>query len=164
MNIHISSQKIVPFLWFDGKAEEALNFYCTVFKNSEIIHMKKWGQNSNFPENWIMSSTAIINGLKIYAFDAGPQFKFNESISFFANCNDQTEIDYLWEALISNGGEEQMCGWCKDAFGISWQIIPDFLSQKMTHGDPLKFQKMFERLMGMRKIILDELIEAYESA
>ena len=122
-----SNQNIIPFLWFDGKAEEAMKLYTSLFPNSEIIASKKWGEGSGFPADQIMMGTIIIDGLKVHLFDAGPQFKFNESVSFFVECQTQEEIDKYWNKLTSDGGQESQCGWLKDKFGFSWQIVPAML-------------------------------------
>lgn len=155
------NKKIVPFLWFNGQAEEALNCYTKLFPNSEISQIKKWGENTPYPENWVMASTAILDGLQIHAFDAGDQFTFNESISFFVVCEDQKELDKYWNTLLIRGGIEQNCGWLKDKFGLSWQIIPAFLTDKMANGEPKKSAQMFQALMKMKKINIEELEKAY---
>ena len=156
-----TSQAIVPFLWFDGQAEEAMNLYTTVFPNSEIHTLKHWGKGTNFPENWVMAGTITINGLKVYLFDAGPQFKFNESVSFFVLSKNQEEVDNYWEKLTANGGKESQCGWLKDKFGFSWQIVPSLLNEKLTGGEPAKLSNMMQALYTMKKPIIAELEAAY---
>lgn len=125
-------QKITPFLWFDGKAEEAANFYTSTFKNSRIINIKHWGEGSPFPKDQVMTATFEINRLKFYAFDAGPQFKINPSISFFMPCESETEIDSLWKKLMDGGIAlmpldkypwSEKYGWCQDKFGVNWQLM-----------------------------------------
>jgi predicted 3-demethylubiquinone-9 3-methyltransferase (glyoxalase superfamily) len=157
-----TSQNIIPFLWFDNRAEEAIRFYTDLFPNSSVDHLKKWGPGSNFPPEGIMMGTFHINGLKVHAFDAGPQFTFNESVSFFVECKDQQEIDKYWYALIADGGNESQCGWLKDRFGFSWQIVPKMLGERMSSGDPKKMGQMFQALMGMKKLSIEELEKAYE--
>ena len=156
-------QSIVPFLWFDGRAEEALKLYTELFPNSEILALKKWGTGAPFNENWIMNGDAIINGLRIHAFDAGPMFKFNEAISMMVNCKDQTELDHYWNSLIADGGSESMCGWCKDRFGVSWQIVPAMLGEHIAKGDSNRLGKMMAALTVMKKLDIAQLEAAYNS-
>jgi predicted 3-demethylubiquinone-9 3-methyltransferase (glyoxalase superfamily) len=155
-------QKITPFLWFDGRAEEAVNFYASIFKNSKITSIKYWGEGTPFPKDQIMTATVELDGIQFHAFDAGPQFKFTEAISFFIDCEDQKEVDHFWEKLTSGGGEESMCGWVKDKFGVSWQIVPKALPKLMTDKDPKKAQRVMQAMMKMRKIIVADLEKAYE--
>jgi len=154
-------QNITPFLWYDGKAEEAINHYVSIFKNSRIIKISYWGEGSPFPKGQVMTGTFELDGLKFHAFDAGPQFKFTEAISFFVDCNTQTEVDELWEKL-SAGGEKSRCGWLKDKFGISWQIIPRALGQLMGDKDPEKSKRVMIAMMKMDKIIIADLQKAYD--
>lgn len=155
-------QKITPFLWFDGKAEEAINFYASIFKNSKVTSIKHWGENSPFPGNQVMTGIVELDGIQFYAFDAGPLFKFTEAISFYVNCKDQQEVDYFWEKLLE-GGEESMCGWLKDKFGVWWQIIPEALPGLMNSPDPEKAQQVMGALMKMRKIIIADLQQAHDA-
>jgi len=143
-------KKITPLLWFDTQAEEAMNFYCSIFKNSKILSVSPFSVNFE------------LEGQEYVGFNAGPEFKFNESISFFVNCEDQAEVDYLWNALIADGGEESMCGWLKDKFGLSWQIIPKQLGELMGDPDPEKSNRVREAMLKMRKIIVADLQKAYE--
>lgn len=154
-------QKITPFLWFDGKAEEAINFYASVFKNSKITNIKHWGEGSPFPKDQVMMATVELDGIQFYAFDAGPQFKFTEAISFFIECKDQVELDYFWEKL-SQGGEKSQCGWLKDKFGISWQVVPQILGKLMNDSDPEKAKRVMNAIWQMKKIIIADLQKAYE--
>src|SRR3979490_1428739 len=110
-------QRITPFLWYDGKAEEAVKLYTSVFKNSKIIELSYWPEGGSYPSNQVMNATFELDGQRFFAFDAGPMFKFTEAISFFVNCETQEEIDHYWNSLTGNGGEESMCGWLKDKFG-----------------------------------------------
>ncbi|CAN5437452.1 VOC family protein [soil metagenome] len=153
-------QKITPFLWFDGKAEEAVNFYASIFKNSKITSMKHWGEGSPFPKDQVMTATVELDGLKFHAFDAGPMFKFTEAISFFVDCTDQEEVNHFWNKL-SEGGEESRCGWLKDKFGISWQIVPKALPQLMGDKDPEKAKRVMMAMMQMSKIIIADLEKAH---
>jgi len=152
-------QKITPFLWFDGKAEEAVKFYSSIFKNSKVNNIKYWGEGSPFPKDQVMSATVELDGLQFYAFDAGPQFKFTEAISFFVSCEDQKEVDHFWEKL-SEGGEKSRCGWLKDKFGISWQIVPKALNELMNSKDAEKSKRVMMALMQMDKIIIADLEKA----
>ena len=155
-------QKITPFLWFDGKAEEAMKLYTSVFKNSRIITINYWAENSPFPKDQVMTGTFELDGQIFYAFDAGPQFKFTEAISFFVNCDTQEEIDHFWNSLTADGGEESMCGWLKDKFGVSWQIVPPVLGKLLADKDPAKSGRVMEAMMKMRKIVIADLEKAAE--
>jgi predicted 3-demethylubiquinone-9 3-methyltransferase (glyoxalase superfamily) len=153
-------QKITPFLWFDGKAEEAVNFYASVFRNSKVTNIKHWGEGSPFPKDQVMAATVELDGIQFHAFDAGPQFKFTEAISFFVDCEDQAEVDYFWEKL-TEGGEESMCGWLKDKFGVSWQIVPKAFNKLMNEKDPEKAKRVMMALMQMKKIVIADLEKAH---
>lgn len=155
-------QKITPFLWFDGQAEEAVKLYTSVFKNSKIINLSYWPEGSPFPKNHVMNATFELDGQKFHAFDAGPQFKFTEAISFFVNCETQEEIDHFWNNLTANGGQESMCGWLKDKFGISWQIIPPALGKMLGDQDRAKSGRVMQAMMQMKKIIIADLQKAYD--
>jgi predicted 3-demethylubiquinone-9 3-methyltransferase (glyoxalase superfamily) len=161
MSTVTNSQGITPFLWFDGKAEEAMKLYTSIFPNSSITTLKKWGEGSPFPADWVMGGTIIIDGLRVNLFDAGPQFKFNESVSFFVSCKNQEEVDRYWAQLTADGGEESMCGWLKDKFGLSWQIVPSFLMEKLSGGEPKRVGQMMQALGQMRKLNIAELEQAY---
>jgi predicted 3-demethylubiquinone-9 3-methyltransferase (glyoxalase superfamily) len=156
-----TSQNITPFLWFDGKAEEAMNLYTSLFPNSKIQTLKKWQEGSGFPSDQVMMGTIEIDGLRVHMFDAGPQFKFNESVSFFVNCKNQQEVDKYWNKLTSDGGAESQCGWLKDKFGFSWQIVPNFLSEKLNGGEPKRLGQMMQAMMKMKKLIVADLEAAY---
>jgi len=140
------TNQIFPCLWFDGKAKEAADFYCTVFTNSKIT--------SENP----MVVMFEINGNKFMGLNGGPQFKFNEATSFVVNCDSQEQIDYYWEKLTANGGEESMCGWLKDKYGLSWQIVPSNIGKLMS--DPVKAQRIMPVLMQMKKLDMKKLEEA----
>ena len=156
----MTTQRITPFLWFDGKAEEAIKLYTSIFPNSKILKMRYWQEGSPYPAHWVMQADFEINGLRVYAFDAGPQFKFNEAISLFVDCKDQAEIDYYWEKLTADGGEESMCGWLKDKFGVSWQIIPHDWDAVFDHPDKSKAGKAMEALFKMKKINIQAIKDA----
>ncbi|PHN06646.1 VOC family protein [Flavilitoribacter nigricans] len=155
-----TSQKIKPFLWFDGQAEKAMEFYTAIFPNSQITTLKRWGKGSDFPAEWVMNGSMILDGLQIHAFDAGPQFKFTEAISFFVSCEDQEEVNHYWNALTA-GGKEEPCGWLKDQFGLSWQIVPKMLGERLQNGDPARVGKMMQALMQMKKLEIADLEAAY---
>ncbi len=121
-------QKITPFLWFDGKAEEAMNFYISIFKNSKIVSVTRYGEEGPGPKGTVMTATFQLDGQGFFALNGGPQFTFSPAISFFVNCETQQEVDELWEKL-SEGGEKQRCGWLKDKYGLSWQVIPSVLGE-----------------------------------
>ena len=149
-------KKITPFLWFDTQAEEAMNLYTSIFKNSKVLGV------SRGPDGKAQSVNFELEGQEITAFNAGPEFKFNESISFFVNCKDQAEVDNYWNQLTANGGEESQCGWLKDKFGLSWQIVPTVLGQYLGDPDPVKAQRAMQAMLKMRKIDIAELQKAYE--
>ncbi len=155
-------QKITPFLWFDGQAEEAVKLYTSIFKNSKIISMKYWGEGSPFPKDQVMTASFELDGVQFYAFDAGPQFKFSEATSFFVEAPTQEEIDYYWNALTADGGQESMCGWLKDKFGVSWQIIPPQLMQWHNDSDKARAGRVMQAMMQMKKIIIADLQKAYD--
>jgi predicted 3-demethylubiquinone-9 3-methyltransferase (glyoxalase superfamily) len=154
-------QKITPFLWFDGKAEEAIKLYTSVFKNSKIINISYWGEGSPFPKGQVMNGTFELDGQRFYAFDAGPQFKFTEAISLFVNCETQEEIDHFWNSLTADGGQESMCGWLKDKFGVSWQIVPPILGQLFGDKDREKAGRAVQAMYKMKKIIIADLLSAF---
>jgi predicted 3-demethylubiquinone-9 3-methyltransferase (glyoxalase superfamily) len=156
----MTNQKITPFLWFDGQAEEAIKLYTSIFPNSKILNIKHWAEGGPFPKTWVMQATFEINGLRVHAFDAGPQFKFTEAISMFVDCKDQAEIDFYWDKLIADGGQESMCGWLKDKFGVSWQIIPSDLGSLLGHPDKVKSGAAMQAMLKMRKINIQALKDA----
>ena len=148
-------QKVTPFLWFDGKAEEAMNFYVSVFRNARVIELRRQGDDGP-----VMSGTFEIDGQTFHAFNGGPMFKFSEAISLFVNCETQDEVDELWDKL-SAGGTPQRCGWLKDRFGLSWQIIPSVLGKRLQDTDPAKAQRVVQAMMGMVKIDIAGIERAY---
>ena len=149
-------KKITPFLWFDTQAEEAMNFYVSIFKNSKVLGVTPG------PEGRAMSVSFELEGQEFIGLNAGPEFKFNEAISFFVDCKTQAEVDELWEKLTADGGEESMCGWLKDKYGLSWQIIPQGLSQMLGDPDPAKAQRVMQAMLKMNKIDLAGLEQAYD--
>jgi predicted 3-demethylubiquinone-9 3-methyltransferase (glyoxalase superfamily) len=146
--------KITPFLWFDGQAEEAMNFYISIFKNAKVLSV-------NRVDGKVMSVTFELEGQKLMGLNAGPQFKFTEAISLFVDCETQEEVDELWEKL-SAGGEQSRCGWLKDKYGLSWQIIPTALGKLMNDPDPEKSKAVFQAMLKMNKIVIEDLKKAYD--
>jgi predicted 3-demethylubiquinone-9 3-methyltransferase (glyoxalase superfamily) len=149
-------QKITPYLWFDTQLEEAMKFYTSVFKNSEIVDMQSG------PDGKPFTGKFVLDGVEFMAMNAGPYFKFNEAISLYIKCKDQAEVDYFWEKLTADGGEESQCGWVKDKFGVSWQVIPDALPEYVAGSDPEGAQRAMQAMLKMRKIIVEDLKKAYE--
>src|SRR5882724_1542428 len=149
-------QKITPFLWFDGKAEEAMNFYISIFKNSKVINVSRMGSGGP-----AMSVTFELDGQKFMGLNGGPMFKFTEAVSFFVSCETQEEIDEKWEKL-SAGGEKSRCGWLKDKFGLSWQIVPPILGQLLGDKDPVKSKRVMDAMLQMDKLDINKLKAAYE--
>ena len=154
-------QKIIPFLWFDGKAEEATNFYVSIFKNSKVVNVRRYGEAGPGQKGTVMTTIFQIEGQEFYALNGGPHFTFSPAISFFVNCETQQEVDELWDKL-SAGGETQRCGWLKDKFGLSWQIIPSILGKLLHDKDPEKSRRVMEAMLQMHKIDIDALKRAYE--
>jgi len=154
-------QKITPFLWFDNNAEEAVNFYVSIFRNSRIISVSRYPEGSPGPAGTVMTVTFQLEGQEFMALNGGPQFKFTEAISFFVNCETQKEVDELWEKL-SQGGEKGPCGWLKDKYGLSWQIIPTALGQMLQDRDPQKSRNVMQEMLQMTKIDIETLRRAYE--
>src|SRR3977135_1086214 len=131
-------QKITPFLWFDDKAEEAMKFYTSIFKNSQIGSVTRYGEGGPGPKGTVMTASFQLEGQEFIALNGGPHFKFTEAISFVVNCETQEEVDNYWNKLIAGGGQESQCGWLKDKFGLSWQIVPSILSKLLTDKDAKK--------------------------
>jgi predicted 3-demethylubiquinone-9 3-methyltransferase (glyoxalase superfamily) len=154
-------QKITPFLWFDGRVEEAMNFYTSIFKNSKIGRVTRYGEAGPGPKGTVMSATFQLDGQDFMALNGGPQFKFTEAISLFVNCETQEEVDELWEKL-SAGGKKDRCGWLKDKFGLSWQIIPRALGEMLGDKDPEKSKRVMQAMLQMDKIDTKTLKQAYD--
>ena len=157
-------QKITTFLWFDDQAEEAINFYTSIFPDSRIVSATRYPEGAPGPAGKLMTATFELHGQQFIALNGGPEFKFTEAISLYVACETQEEVDRLWERLLADGGEEQMCGWLKDKFGLSWQIIPNALGELMNDPDPVKAQNVMQAMLQMKKIDVAELRRAYESA
>lgn len=156
-------KKITPFLWFDGNAEEAANFYISIFKNSKMGKISRYGDAGPGPKGSVMSVTFQIEGQEFFALNGGPQFKFTPAISFFVNCETQKEVDDLWEKL-SAGGRTDRCGWLQDKFGLSWQIIPTVLGQLLGDKDPQRAKRAMQAMLQMTKIDIEKLQHAAAEA
>ena len=154
--------KITPFLWFNGEAEEAMNFYVSLFKNSKVIGISRYGEGMPFPAGTVMTASFELDGQPVTALNGGPEYKFTEAISFYVNCESQQEVDDLWAKLTANGGEEGPCGWCKDRFGLSWQIVPSALGEMMSDPNPEKARRATEAMLKMKKLDIAELRRAYD--
>jgi predicted 3-demethylubiquinone-9 3-methyltransferase (glyoxalase superfamily) len=155
-------QKITPFLWFNDNVEEAMNFYASVFKDSTIGTVTRLPEGTPGPANKVLTATFTLNGQDFMALNGGPEFKFTEAISFFVSVETQEEVDELWEKLTADGGEESQCGWLKDKFGLSWQIIPTALGKLMGDPDPEKSQRVMQAMLQMKKIDIAGLQRAYD--
>jgi predicted 3-demethylubiquinone-9 3-methyltransferase (glyoxalase superfamily) len=156
-----SVQKITPHLWFDNQAEEAVNFYISIFKNSKIVSVTRYGEVGPGPKGSVMTVTFQLDGQSFMALNGGPDFTFSPAISFFVNCETQEEVDELWEKL-SEGGEKVECGWLKDKYGVSWQIVPTVLGEMLNDPDPVKSQRVIQAVLKMKKIDIEGLKKAYE--
>lgn len=155
-------QKIIPFLWFDGQAEEAMNFYTSIFKNSKIVSVMHYGEAGPGAKGTVMSATFEIQGQEFIVLNGGPHFKFSPAISFFVNCETQEEVDELWEKL-SEGGKTNRCGWLDDKFGVSWQIVPTALGVMLQDKDAEKSKKVMAAMLQMDKLDIETLRRAYLS-
>ena len=154
-------QKITPFLWFDGNAEEAINFYVSIIKNSKILSVARYGEAGPGPKGTVMTASFQLDGQEFVALNGGPQFKFTEAISFWVRCETQEEIDEMWEKL-SAGGAKSRCGWLKDKYGLSWQVVPPILGEMLQDKDAKKSQRVMAAMMQMDKIDISLLRRAYE--
>ena len=159
----LSKQKITPFLWFDDNAEEAVNFYASLFPNSSIGSMSRYPEGSPYPAGTVMTANFNLSGQEFIALNAGPHFKFTEAISFMVECEDQAEVDKYWDALTKDGGEESMCGWLKDKYGLSWQITPRQLMELMSDKDKVKASRVMQSMMTMKKIDIATIQAAYDN-
>jgi predicted 3-demethylubiquinone-9 3-methyltransferase (glyoxalase superfamily) len=149
--------KITPFLWFDTQAEEAMNFYASIFKNSKVHSVSKM-------QGKVMSVQFELDGQHFMALNAGPVFKFNEAVSFFVSCESQQEINELWAKLTADGGSPSRCGWLKDKFGLSWQIVPAALGQMLADKDPARAKRVADAMLAMNKLDIKQLQRAYDGA
>jgi predicted 3-demethylubiquinone-9 3-methyltransferase (glyoxalase superfamily) len=149
-------KKLTPFLWFDTQAEDAMNFYISIFKNSKV------GGVSRGPDGRAFTVSFELDGQEFLGMNAGPEYKFSEAISIYVNCEDQDEVDDIWNKLTADGGEESQCGWLKDKFGLSWQIVPKQLGELMADPDPEKSGRVVQAMLKMQKIIVSDLQKAYD--
>jgi predicted 3-demethylubiquinone-9 3-methyltransferase (glyoxalase superfamily) len=154
-------QKITPFLWFDNQAEEAAEFYVSIFKNSKIVGVTRYGEAGPGPKGSAMTVKFELEGLEFIALNGGPHFKFTEAISFSVDCKTQEEVDEFWRRL-SEGGEEGQCGWLKDKYGLSWQVNPRILGEMLSDPDPEKSKRVMEAMLKMKKIDIGRLKQAYD--
>jgi predicted 3-demethylubiquinone-9 3-methyltransferase (glyoxalase superfamily) len=155
-------KKITPFLWFDNQAEEAMNFYVSVFKNSRVLGVSRYGDTGPGPKGQVMTATFSLNGQEFTALNGGPQhFGFTEAISFYVDCETQQEVDDLWEKLTKEG-EPGPCGWLKDKYGLSWQIVPSALGEMLEDKDPEKAGRVMQAMLKMSKLDVAVLKQAYE--
>jgi len=155
-------QKITPFLWFDNNAEEAANFYVSIFKNSKVLNIARYGDAGPGPKGTVLTVNFEIDGEKFIALNGGPQFKFTEAVSFVVNCETQEEIDYFWEKL-SAGGEKSQCGWLKDKYGLSWQVVPTILGELMGGNDAERSNRVMQAILQMQKLEIEPLKRAYDA-
>ena len=154
-------QKITPFLWFEDKAEEAAEFYVSIFKNSRIGKIARYGEGAPMPKGTVITVTFQLEGQDFMALNGGPLFKFSPAISFFVNCETQEEVDELWEKL-SEGGEKQRCAWLRDKYGVTWQIVPTALGKMLADEDPVKAKRVMQAMLKMDKIDIQALKQAYD--
>ena len=157
-----SQQKITTFLWFDNQAEEAANFYVSIFKNSKILNVSRYGDAGPGPKGSAMVCAFELEGQKFLALNGGPMFKFTEAISLLVNCETQAEVDRFWNQLTADGGAPSQCGWLKDRYGLSWQIVPTILSELMSDKDPAKSGRVMQAMLQMTKMDIEKLKKAYE--
>ena len=154
-------QKITPFLWYDDKAEEAMNFYVSIFENSKVLRVTRYGETGPGPKGTVMTAEFQLEGQEFVALNGGPHFKFDEAISFVVNCETQEEVDYFWHKL-SEGGAESQCGWLKDQYGLSWQVVPTILAEMLQDKDPEKSERVMKAMLQMKKLDTEALKQAYE--
>jgi len=155
-------QRITPMLWYDNQAEEAANFYVSIFKNSRVTSISRYGDTGPGPKGSVMVAEFELDGQKFTALNGGPQFKFTEAISLVVNCESQEEVDYFWEKLSGSGGQEVVCGWLKDKYGLSWQVVPVRLFELIS--DPAKSDRVMQAVMEMKKLEIPKLEAAAAAA
>jgi predicted 3-demethylubiquinone-9 3-methyltransferase (glyoxalase superfamily) len=156
----LKTQRITPFLWFDGQAEEAARFYTSIFANSRIGKISRYPKGSPSPEGSVMTVDFELDGVPFIGLNAGPMFKFNESVSFMVSCKNQEEVDHYWDRLLEGGGKPSACGWLKDRYGLSWQVTPTRLLDLISSGDKAKAERVMQQMMKMVKLDIRPLEEA----
>ena len=152
--------KITPFLWFNNQAEEAMNFYVSIFKNASVLSVNRYGKGAPMPEGTVLTASFELDGQPFVALNGGPMYKFSPATSFVVNCENQAEVDYYWDKL-SAGGKPNQCAWLNDKFGVSWQIVPKQLGQLLSDPDPIKAGRVMQAMMQMKKIDIAGLQRAY---
>ncbi len=155
-------QRVIPNLWFDTQAEEAAEFYCSIFPNSRIISVARYPEGSPGPTGEVMTVEYELDGQRYVHINGGPQFTFSEAVSFQIDCADQAEVDYYWDKLL-DGGEESQCGWLKDRYGFSWQVVPAGMDELFSDPDPGRAQRAMQAMLQMKKLDVDELRRAADS-
>ncbi len=155
-------QKITTFLWFDNQAEEAATYYTSIFDDSRIVNVQRYGPAGPGEAGTVMTVTFELAGQQFIALNGGPEFTFNEAVSLYVDCATQEEVDELW-AKLADGGEEGPCGWLKDKYGLSWQVIPSTLTDLLSDPDPVKADRVMQAMLGMKKIEVQGLVDAYGS-
>jgi predicted 3-demethylubiquinone-9 3-methyltransferase (glyoxalase superfamily) len=153
-------QKIMPCLWFDDRIEEAVNFYTSVFPNAKVTNISRYGDAGPMPKGTVLTATFELEGQGFMALNGGPKFTFSEAISFVVRCADQKEVDHYWNKLTADGGSESQCGWLKDKFGLSWQIVPDALGRHLSDKDTAKANRVMQAMLKMKKIDVAALDKA----
>ncbi|MDN4174013.1 VOC family protein [Nocardioides sp. SOB77] len=162
MTVHPTS--ITPCLWFDDQLEEAAEFYVSIFPNSSVGHLSRYTDAGPGEPGSVMAGEFVLDGIAFRGINGGPQFPFTEAVSFEISCRDQAEVDRYWEALLADGGEESMCGWLKDRFGLSWQVVPTRLYELVSDPDPARAQAAVQAMLGMRRIVVADLEAAVDAA
>jgi len=157
------TQKITPSLWYDDNAEEAVNFYTSIFDDARIVETSRYGEGAPLPAGTLLTATFDLAGQRFMAINGGPHDSFNDAVSFYVSCETQDEVDRYWDALLADGGKPTQCGWLKDRFGMSWQVIPEALPRYLNDPDPQKAQRVMAAMLQMVKIDVDELTAAYEA-
>jgi predicted 3-demethylubiquinone-9 3-methyltransferase (glyoxalase superfamily) len=157
-----SDHKITPFLWFDGQAEVAANFYTSIFENSRIVEVARYGEVGPGEKGSVMTISFELEGQKFVGLNGGPHYKFTPAISFYISCQTQEEVDYFWDRLLEGGGKPSQCGWLTDKFGVSWQVVPDALIEFLQDEDREKAQRVMQAMLQMIKIDINKLKEAYD--
>jgi predicted 3-demethylubiquinone-9 3-methyltransferase (glyoxalase superfamily) len=159
---NVTMQRITPCLWFDNQGEDAANYYVSLFDDAKILDVSRYGEGAPMPAGTALTVSFQLEGLEFTALNGGPAFTFNEAVSFQVSCESQDEVDRLWNTLTADGGEEGNCGWLKDKYGLSWQIVPRQLNELMRDPDPAKSARVTKAMLGMKKIDIQGLVDAYE--